>query len=280
MMERLEDETLGRLDLDVANGYVVRALDLGFPATRGVIADRVNAHGVADRTEFYGARVVAVEVAVVAPPGERRAALDRLRAYAAPHRRPSLYYAEDDGVVRRVRLRGEQLGWPLVSDTVVVQLVFVAPDGVLEDEVESMVTAWAAVSGSDPGRAYARAYDLSYPAASTEGTSVVTNGGTENAAPVLRLHGPCENPAVANLATGEEILFSGLALTAEQFVEVDVREATVRLNGRADQSLYGRMDLARSSLFWLAPGENPIRYSPANFGTPSRAEVIFRSAWL
>jgi hypothetical protein len=280
--DRFEDTVLGTLNLTDANGYAINRVDLGFPVARVVSSERVNANGVDDVSAFYGARAVAVQVSAYGAAGiTRKAALDRLRAYASPARRPYLYWDEAlDGHERRVRLRGDAVTWPMDNPVATdVQLTFVAPDGVIEDASATTV-AVAAAAAPEAGRSYPRTYPLTYPATSAVGTVDALNAGTEPAAPVLALWGPCTDPTLANLTTGEQIVFTGTVLTAEQYIEVDVREATVRLNGRVDQSLYDHLDLTATSLFWLAAGSNLLRYSPATYGAGAQATCVYRSAWL
>lgn len=281
MTERLDDAELGTLTLDDASGYVVEKLDLGFPAARSGVAERVNANGVRDDTAFYGARAVSLNLAVYGNGGTtRREALDRLRAYASPRRRPLLYFREDSGAERRIQLRGDQLGWPLEHPEVtLVNVAFVAPSGVIESAAEVTAEATAAVA-PEGGESYNRGYPTTYPAVSVFGATLMTNDGTEPAAPVMQLWGPCTDPRLENLTTGEAITFAGLTLTAEQYAEVDVREATVRQQGLASQSVYHLLNLAETSLWWLDPGPNYVRYAPASYGPGARATVAYRSAWL
>lgn len=280
MSTKLVDPDLGTLELGRQHGLAVRELDLGYPEARVVSDPRVNANGADDRTTFYGPRAVALTCLVGDTPGRtRQQALDLLRAYASPGRRPVLVYGPD-GAERQVQLRGDQLGWPLTAEaSTEVQLAWVAPEGILEAAVESTVEV-SAVAASEPGRRYPRTYPLTYPETSLVGAVAAVNAGTEPAAPVMQLWGPCVDPALVNATTGERLAFTGLTLAAGQYVEVDVRAATVRLNGRADQSMYQSMDLLASSLWWLAPGTNQVRYSPASYDPAARAVLTYRSAWV
>lgn len=280
MTTKLVDPELGTLELGRQHGLAVRELDLGYPEARVVSDPRVNANGADDRTTFYGPRAVALTCLVGNTPGRtRQQALDLLRAYASPGRRPVLVYGPD-GQERQVRLRGDQLGWPLTSSAATeVQLAWVAPDGILEAAVES-TTVVSAVAPAEPGRRYPRTYPLTYPETSLVGAMDALNAGTEPAAPVMQLWGPCVDPVLLNATTGERLAFTGLALTGDQYVEVDVKAATVLLNGRAGQSLYQSMDLLASSLWWLAPGSNLVRYSPASYEPAAHAVLTYRSAWI
>lgn len=289
-VRRLVDPDLGTLELTRANGYRVSNIDLGFPTSRAVVVERVNANGAEDLTVFYGARAVSMTVVVLAGVGvSRRAALDRLRAFASPARRPVLYFNDDDltsAPDRMVRLRGDQLGSPLTNPILTTtQVQWVAPEGVIESAAQ-LAVAVPAVASAEAGRLYPRTYPIIYPPNAVYGSVTVVNEGTEPAAPILRLWGPCVDPWAGNLSFGESLGLTGIlpsdppvTLTAEQFVEVDVREATVRLQGKATQNMYSNLTLD-SALWWLRPGSNLIRYTPASYGPGARAELFWRHAWI
>lgn len=288
----LEADGLGRLELDERRGYIVTQLDLGWPTVRAVSNNRVNAPGADDTTALYGARAVSFEVACFAPDdgsSSRRDVMARLRAYVSPGRRSVLVFCEDDGQRQRVRLRGDGVGWAMSGASpgvsVRVQLSWSAPDGILED-AEATTANIAAYSAQVAQfvRTYPKTYPLRYDEPASTGALAVING-TEPAAPVLRLWGPCTNPRLLSVDTGAELVFGNevrgdLILTADQYAEVNVREATVYLNGRKAEPLFDRLNLLRSSFLWLAPGVNRLRYLPEQFDLGARAQVIYRRAFL
>ncbi|RYZ31919.1 MAG: hypothetical protein EOP01_02340, partial [Propionibacteriaceae bacterium] len=212
-----------------------------------------------------------------APP--RRDVLARLRAYASPGRRPVLVWREDDGVSRRVVLRGDSA--PLVFDrapagaSVKVLLTFVAPNGVLELLTPTTASV-SAVASPGGGRGFPVRLPFGFPRTSTFNTTTVTNTGTEAAPPLLKLWGPCTGPVLLNLTTGERVSLPGLTLTPQQYVEVNVENATLRLNGRATESLYAYQEWGVSSFGYLAPGVNLLRYSPALWSAGAHCDVEFR----
>lgn len=290
VMQWLEDPDLGRLTLCEHYGYMVRELDLGFPVPRTVVAPRINASGTSDRTALHAERAVVMSVDCFVPAGDglsRRVVTERLRAYAAPGRRPVFSWSEDDGAQRRVVLRADSLTWPLArfGADVATGLSFVAPSGLLEDYAATTVVV-GAVPAATGGRRYPVRYPrvyLSAAAAGIDGAGLVVNGDAWNAPTdhVTRLYGPCTGPRLVNVTTGQEISLPGLVLGAQQWAQVDTSAATIRLNDRAAESLYGWQQWGVSSFFQLAPGANFLRFAPQSYDDErARAEIVFRPATL
>jgi len=276
----LEDITLGRLLLDPDHGYIVTKMDLGHPSVRAVSNDRVGASGAIDTTAFHSSRAVTLEVSCFDTDQlSRRDVIARLRAYTSPGRRPALVWQEDDGVDRRVLVRGDSTGWALekagLGAAVSVQVAFVAPDGVLETLAQTTADV-SALPTPGAGLGFPVTLPTAFPKTSTYNTTRVMNNGTEAAPPVFQLWGPCTSPLLLNLSTGQRLSLPGLTLTAQQYAEVDVANATILLNGRPAESLYAYQEWGVSSFFWLAPGRNLLRYTPASFSEDAHAVVRFR----
>jgi hypothetical protein len=279
---RFEDDTLGAFTLDQSNGVRVESFDAALPSARTNTADRPNANGVDDLTRGYGARSVSMTLHVFAVDGStRQEILDRLAAYCSPARRPFLYVdLEDSGDERRLRCRGTDLGHPItLPGYAAVQLALTAPDGYYEAAQTTTVEVPAALP-AEGGRTYPRTYPLTYRQIPLVGSVDAHNDGTEPTPPLYRLWGPCTDPALVNVDTGERITFAGLTLTDAQYAEVDPVAYTATLNGRSTDSLYGHVDLLNTDWGYLAPGANRIRYAPATYSGNARAELVYRSAWL
>jgi hypothetical protein len=274
---RLED---GASVLDLrAGGYRVARLDIGLPAVRAVTAPRPDQDGEDDTTAHHGAAAVSMDVRLLAREQPLTVLRDALRAFCHPAARPYLV-VEEDGKQRRIRLRADQLAGPITNPLhQQVQLSWRAPDGVMESLAEQIGTSGAVTAG-EGGRSYPRSYPLSYAESSPVGAVTVTNDGTVSVRPVLRLYGPAADPRVENQSTGERLIFTGLTLLAGDWLEIDCREKTARLNGLVSQSRLSRLDFANSSYLRLLPGMNTVRYYPVSFGDGARLEVRFRSAWI
>jgi len=280
---RLVDPVLGEFALDRSNGFVAVKVDPGWPAARAVVDDLVNASGTYDGTQVHGARSVSVQALLLPTVNgpTRRAILARLGAYCAPQRRPVLLYDEEgDGTYRRIALRGSQLGAPREGKLGrSVQAAWEAPTGLIES-AELHTQAVLAAPQRSPGRTYPKTFNWVFPSVNSAGAVGVLNEGTENVAPVYRLWGPCTTPRITNVETAARMVFPGLQLLAGQFVEVDVRNSTVRFMGDVGQNYFGRLDVPNSTFTWLAPGSNRINYTPDSYDGTTHADVIWRDAWL
>jgi hypothetical protein len=262
-----------------SDGYHVGRLEISFPTARAVSQPRPDDDGEIDTTVYHGSSAVSIEVVLTPGVSTLTALKDALRAFCHPSRRPYLV-VEQDGQQRRIRLRADQQTAPITDPFhVQVQAQWRAPDGVVESLAEQIGTSDAVTAG-EGGRSYPRSYPLSYAESSPVGAVTVTNDGTVAVRPVLRLYGPATDPRVENQSTGERLIFTGLTLLAGDWLEIDCREKTARLNGLPSQSRLARLDFANSSYLRLLPGMNTVRYYPVSFGDGARLEVRFRSAWL
>lgn len=113
-------------------------------------------------------------------------------------------------------------------------------------------------------------------AVSTSGQ--VINGGSTPSPPVVRMHGPCEDPAVVLDSPAPRRLAYEAELGAGEWIEVDVLEGTAR--DQSGQDVSG--DLAGDSVpppMWMLPaGASYVTWDPGS-GSGSAA-VSWRHAYL
>lgn len=270
---------------DPDTGVCYVDLDLGYPNPRDVVANRNGQNGVDDSTEFFGAR--AVTLALVVQPTSTLTIpeiIDSLSAFMVPSRRPYLRYVLADGMTeRQMRLRPSALGAPLEAPwwnrARRVQLGWVAPDGVQEavDESSHVVTV---SEDSEEGRTYDLTFDRVYPASGVVGAVTITNDGNLSTPPILRLYGPATDPRIENQTVDKSIVFDGLTLAASEYVEIDVQERTVYLNGDSTLNRYQYVDFGNTEWWELEPGDNEVRYYPVSSSTGAQAEIIWKPRWL
>lgn len=270
------------LDLTPANGFFVREFNLGYPVPRVVSDARPNTDGTDDRTRFFGARSIALSVDLI---GDKFALLDLLSPYLLPSARPFLVF-DDAAQPRRFRLRAADetraIQSPTISQNVLLQ--WVAPDGVAETVNQATETVFASV-GVSPGFTFDVSFDLSFPTASPSGRTDVETVGNARCYPVMRLFGPCTFPRIDTLQDLDESgqpkqLAFNISLSAGQFLEVDMRERTVLLNGNNNQPRYGTLDFTVSNWWTLAPGTNFVKYFPDSFSGNARAVMLYRCTFL
>lgn len=116
-----------------------------------------------------------------------------------------------------------------------------------------------------------------------EGTGedvTITNDGDTDSPPVLRVYGPCSNPVIQNITTGQSIVFAGLAIGDGDYLEIDTIERTVFLNGDEEADRYAYYDAANSDMWRVEPGDNQIRFSATGTGPNTECVVQWRDAWL
>lgn len=268
------------LVLSPEHGYSRASLDIGFPTVRAVSQPRPGRDGEDDTSEHHGAAAVTLDLMLVPRPGRTLTSmLDALRSFCHPAARPYLV-VERDGTQRRIRLRADQGSSPLTTPShQKVQVAWRAPDGVMESLAEQVGVA-SAIGDAVGGFAFPLTFPMTFPASSAAGSVTVINDGNTVVSPVLRLYGPATDPRVENQTTGEQMLFSGLTIAAGDWLEIDCRELTARLNGLPDQSRLSRLDFAASDFLRLLRGTNTLRYFPVSFGDGARLEARYRSAWL
>lgn len=272
-----EDE-LVLLPTHAADELYLTGFDPGFPEIRESAEPRPAADGTVDTTRLFGARAVTAQLVVMTP-----AALDRLRGWLAPARRPWMAYTPEGLPERRMQVRVAQHAAPLAQMSsrglIDVSVQWRAPSGRAVSSQEHGGTANPTMS--DDGRAYPRSYPLTYPPSTGQGTVVVRNDGNVDTDPLLRIHGPCAGPKIANETLGAALVFSStLRIAAGDYVDLDTAERTALLNGLPAQSVYRHLDFTQSTWWPLVSGLNKVRFYPAEWDQPSRADIRWRDAYL
>lgn len=138
-------------------------------------------------------------------------------------------------------------------------------------ETTSSVTYSA---GSAGGWTYPKTYTYTY-GATASSSVIVNNIGNYTYEPIYRAWGPHTGARIVHDDLDKELKVDGLTISSGDYLEFDVRNATIKINGSA--SRYAFLDLSVSEWFGLVPGNNTIRWSPAS-GVGSSLDVIWRSA--
>jgi tail protein len=101
------------------------------------------------------------------------------------------------------------------------------------------------------------------------------NAGLIGAPLRVFFYGPATNPQLANLETGE-LLKLNLAIADGDYIEVDVGEETVLLNGTATRIT--NLD-PTSTFFTLGPGTTRLQFIADATGEQTRAMIEWSAAW-
>lgn len=280
MVRRLEADGLDTLLLEPEFGFRVSVLDIGLAEIRSNTYGRVDADGDDDTTRHHGAAAVSMQL-LIKPTSDTtaQALLDRLRGFCRPALRPYLYFDDEDGVERRIRLRPDQASTPWrMPGLREVQIGWRAPDGIVEAAEPTVVEANATV-GTEGGIEFPITFPLVFSSSSPVGAFDISNDGTAVVYPMIELWGPSTGPRIENRDGDGYMSFPSLTLDDSEWLEIDTRDRTILLNGLSNQLRYDDVDF--ETLVWpaAAPGTSSWRYFPESFGDGARAVVSIRSGW-
>ncbi|MFF7795538.1 hypothetical protein [Streptomyces sp. NPDC007991] len=108
----------------------------------------------------------------------------------------------------------------------------------------------------------------------------VTNDGTADAWPILRIFGPCANVTITNVATGRALSLPTLNVAAGRWVEIDTRPGyrTVTWDNGGNASTY-LSPSSRIDLFSLPTGTSEMRWTAFDSTNSARLRVTWRDAY-
>ena len=109
----------------------------------------------------------------------------------------------------------------------------------------------------------------------------VTNQGSADAWPILRITGPCANVTITHVATGRSLALPTLNLAAGRWVEIDTRPGyrTVTWDNGGNASTY-LSPASRIDLFSLPPGQSEMRWTAFDNTNSARLKVTWRDAYI
>ena len=141
---------------------------------------------------------------------------------------------------------------------------------------------------SGGGTDYPEDYGIDFLGATSTNERVLTNDGNANAYPKLRFYGPTTGTltgvTVTNITTGQTLvinstILSGQILTADmgRLVTLDPTDVPyINLDG---SNRYGDWQLPRDP-FYLAPGDNTLRFEVTGTTTDALCVINHRDTWL
>lgn len=290
--------SLAGLDLEDRNGDripfhapptrgVERAPGLwGMTGARSVLRPRPGGHGGLNDSQFLGEHALTIEGWVWGETSSEAAIeLEALKAAlydSLATERALRYHRGIDGlpVQRWVRLADGGLAVTVAALgkglRYQAQLLCSDPRAytqtLLTEEGGTLSVAAGGKLYADDEYDYPRSYN-----ASAGGQATVNNLGNVETPAVLRIHGPITAPRVRLLTTGEEIRLVGEIANGD-YIELDVRARTVKLNG--ETSRLGLLDFGNSTWWEIPPGEHIVQLLSTTFDPPAHVDVLYRPAYL
>ncbi len=256
--------------------YTLNRLDLGFPEVRAVSDPLAGGDGEVDSTQYIGARAITAALTLSRPVGPK---IDLLRGLCHPGRRLWLHVARDDwDGERRILVRGNDVA-AVPTNLTRAQVGWRAPAGLLEAVTADSVTL-SPVGNASGGAAYPATYPRAFDPGLVPGAALLQVGGTVAAPPVIDIYGPCHDPLVRLVSTGEQVRLL-MPVAAGQFVRVDMAARTVLLNGDLNQSRYGRLDFVSSS-WWALPVGSAVQvvFTPEGPRAGCQAVLVWHRKFL
>jgi hypothetical protein len=287
-MMYLTDPTLGRLDLDCVDGFVVTEFEIGWPEVREVMTPRSLSDGSVDTTTYLGQRPVTVALRYDQTKLATQNLIDLVTPYLSPRYRPQLVWTvqqTDPGcvgpastveTVRSLRVRGAD--GPLVVNApkyLSMVLQWVAQDPYTTSLDQSC--AVALLTGSEEfGRSYDLTFDRSYPFSPQYGVTSFYPLGNAPMDWTGTVTAEVTEPEL--LINNTTITFGGLTLLPGQTININTLERTILRNNDPNDSLYGLTNF--QDWTWdevrLTPGENQIRLQADSF----EGEPAFTLCWF
>jgi len=263
--ERQARLVLGGVTVPLDNpdgGWVCTELDLGFPDIRDVTDVNPIAHGVIDRTRYFGGRVITAQFTSW-DGGDMP--LDLITAQFAPFldvgARPELHYTTKGNPIERVlTLRASAWSAPMDppnygqngSGGNVFQASWIAADPIARGAVTQLATAWAGDS-TTIGRVYPLTFPRQYATSGgSPSVAILKSPGSSPFRPMLRLYGPISAPVItlATQLSGQRFVIAGSLtsrIDAGHFVAIDCASQTAFLDGDPSQPWLSQLDWTRTT---------------------------------
>ena len=283
----LTHPSLGQLDLECAEGFVVTSFSIGYPTVREVSINKALADGTIDTTNYVGARAVTIALRLdnTGCNGySTQDLIDRVSPYVSPRIRPTLVYTVEKNStnpnhVRSLVLRGADA--PLVVDapkalTLVCQWVAAEPftSSLVDDCAVAPLT-----ESLEFGRTYDLDFDRDYPPSPPVGITTFTPNGN---AP-MDWTGTITSEITDPIATinNVDIIFTGLTLIAGQTINIDTANRTILRNNDPLDSVYGFTNF--QDWTWddirVRPGNNYIRLQSLVYNGDPAFTLCYFDRW-
>jgi len=174
-------------------------------------------------------------------------------------------------VKARVRKRSIKIDPEFTYGKAIATYEFFSPDPLIYD---SLLHAQDVFSANPvTGRTYNRTYNMTYGAGFANG--ILNNSGNTTTYPLITITGPCVNPQVNNISSGQ-FLKINYTLAISDTLILDTQLRTVTLNGVNRRALLDNS----SSWFALSSGTSYYTFVASGTGTGTSCVVSWQNAYI
>jgi len=267
--------TLGATDGNGITWVLKKVTGWDSPPAVGAVVQRAADHGGWPVPQYYGPRLIVLDILASAPDQATRDLARALFQQVIPISDLATFvYNEPIPKVAYVRRNAEaQVAetYPTLVD-VEFQVALVAPDPrkyAVTPQQSSIITPAAVQTPvSLPWT-----LPIVFPGASVTVPMTLVNAGTFETRPVLTVNGPVTNPAIVNATAGAQVSFTGLVMGVNDVLVVDMDARQAYLNGN-----FYPADL--NSGWWvLQPGPSEVYLSGAS-DAGAVLTATWASAWM
>lgn len=263
--------TIGSLDAGGVRWYLEQLVGWDGAPSTGEMQQRLYRHGAWSNRAFLAPRILQLQGHATGTQDALYRAADRLMN-AIPLEEPEFVTVAEGATQRIVGAR--QHDDPLVEmgpGWFRFDVALQCPDPRRLSGSEFAVTA--RLPSSVGGLTLPFTVPFTIDAVVTDNTVTVVNDGNVEAPARLRITGPCQTPVVRHAEQDRQLLF-GINLSAGQFLDVDLDEHTVLLNGTAN-----RRGVVVGQWFTIQPGAQELAFDAAAFDPAATCRITWRSAW-
>jgi hypothetical protein len=272
---------------------IIEVTGIGRPPVRDNDADQPSADGVFPGPDYYAARQIQIDAAIKVP-ADPAGCLNLLA---------QLEQGCSDAAVRLVggTTMALRLQWPgrptkrafgrvrkidptmrqAIHGYVPLDIEFLATDPLWYADTESTTEiplGWL-TGGGFAAPVVAPIYVQNGTVAANR-PGWVTNSGTADTWPVIRITGPCANASITHVPTGRQLKMPTLNLAAGQWVQIYTRpgqRSVVRENGGNAAALLSPD--SRLDQFSLPPGQSEMRWTAFDNTNSARLRLTWRDAY-
>ncbi|MFG2532824.1 hypothetical protein [Streptomyces sp. NPDC048516] len=266
---------------------------LGWPGTRDSDVDRPSADGTYPGPDYYTARTIEFDGGITIPGNgpaceallaQLQAAADDPAIRLVGGATMPLRVRRPGGTTRRANGRLRRCAPEMataIHGRIELDMAFEATDPTWYGDTEQTLDiplGW--MTGGGFTAPVVAPIFVTSATTTAERPGWVTNAGTRDTWPVLRIQGPCNNVTITHATSGRVLALPTLALTAGQWVEMDTRPgrlSVVRENGGNAETYLAAA--SRLDLFSLPPGTSEMRWTAVDPTNTARLTITWRDAY-